>query len=264
MQRELKALIELLLTSTPSELEIQSNKNTVIVKSRNRQVNIIMARDLSAQLTAILLYLYELTGAIFKHYLASARRLQELRDYINVKINICVVDCDEDTRIFASFLGLLVEDLNYSLERAINIATLLVATSKEVSTIRELRSQNLSETNYLKYQESLSRIASYLKRLELEVQSTSEASRLLDLTSRVVSGEVSKIEILRDIFTKEGFTDVYFASKVLGACPQSARDTITELYERMWSQSNVFLLAPGILGALLKRIIPRESLVELP
>ena len=264
MQRELKTLVELLLTSTPSELEIQSSENTVIVKSRKRQLNIIVTRGLSAQLTAILLYLYELTGDIFKYYLTSTRRLQELRDYVNVEISVCVVDCDVDTRIFTSLLGLLVGDLSYSLERAVNIATLLVATSREASTVRELQSQSLLETNYLKYQESLSRLASYLRRLELGVQSSSETSRLLDLANRVVSGEVSRAEVLRDIFTREGFVDVYFASRVLGVCPQSARDTITELYERVWSRSGVLILAPGILGVLLKRIIPRESLVELP
>ncbi|MFZ8782737.1 MAG: hypothetical protein ACO2OR_01965 [Desulfurococcaceae archaeon] len=263
MHGELREIVEVLLTSTPGDLEIQSSECSVVVKSRGRGISVIAPRNLSGCLAIVLLYLYELTGEIFKHYLACTRRLRELASYIDLALDIYVVDCDEDTRALADLAGVLIRDFNYTLERAISVSELLVLVNRESSRVRQYQEEGVGEANYALYQESLSRVTSSLRRLELEARG-GEVERLLNVAGRAVRGEISGREVLERALLNEGFTRVYYASRVLGACPQSVRDVISALNDRDWSRRHTLILAPGILSVIFKKIIPAERLVSLP
>jgi len=261
---ELREIVEIFLTTTPGDLEIQSSECCVVAKSRSRGISVIAPRNLSGCLATVLLYLYELTGEIFKHYLVCIRKLRELVNYIDLTLDIYVVDCDEDTRALVDLAGVLIRDFNYTLERAISVSALLVLVNRESSRVRQYQKAGVGEANYALYQESLSRVASSLRRLELEVRGGSEVERLLNVAGRAVRGEISGREVLERALLNEGFTRVYYASRVLGACPQSVRDVISALNDRDWSRRHTLILAPGILSVLLKKIIPAERLVSLP
>lgn len=264
LRREVKTLLELLLTSQLEDVEIIIDDQVVKVKSRKREAEISVNRNTLIHVSTFLFYLHELTGSIFHKYLASTRRLKELRSYFNVKVDVYIVDCDEDTRVLINLIEVLLRDFKYTLEKAVNVAALLVMISREARVVKRLQTQSVREDSYLEYQESLSRVASCLRQLEVEVQSSDEVVKLLDLANRTQISEEFSRRVIESFLVEEGFTGVYYASRVLGKCSPTIASTVSDLYSSVLSQSGVFVLAPSIMRALLREIVPREELIELP
>ena len=263
MHRELKSLIELVLSSTQGDLEVRRVNGHLLFKSRSKSLEIVIEQRLQVQVAAILFYIYELTNDLYKFYSNTVKNLHKLREYIAVETCIYIIDCDEDTKIFISIIETLVEKFNYTVERAVNIASILTMLSKDVNVVKKLQTKTLSDLEYSAYQEALGRITGYLKQLEILIQSSEDLMRILDLVSEITSRGVTRRGVFETILTSEGFTRVYYISTLLRSCPGTVGDIIRELYENMWFQKNTYILAPGVLRVLLKRIIPREQLIEL-
>lgn|GEM_PF-1880744 len=264
MHREVKSLLELLLSSIRGDLEVRRVNEYLVFKSKSRGLEVIVEQKVQVLVAALLFYIYELTSDLYKSYSNTARRLRELKEYINVELYIYIVDCDEDTKIFTSIIEALVENFNYTVERAVNIASLLTLLSRDVSIVKRFQTKTLSELEYSAYQEAFGRVARYLKQLEILVQSSEDLARILDIVAEITSRGATRRGVLETILTSEGFMRVYYVSTLLRSCPGILGDIVRELYESIWFQENIYILAPGVLKLLLKRIIPREQLIELP
>jgi len=263
LHREVKSLLELLLSSTREDLEVRRVNEYLVFKSKSRGLEVIVEQKVQVRVASLLFYVYELTSNLYKSYSSTARRLRELREYINAELYIYIVDCDEDTRVFTSIIEALVENLNYTVERAVNIASLLIVLSRDVGIVKKFQTKTLSELEYTAYQEAFGRVAGYLKQLEILVQSSEDLARILDIVGEITSRGATCRGVLETILTSEGFTRVYYVSTLLRSCPSILGDVVRELYESMWFQENIYILAPSVLKVLLKRIIPREQLIEL-
>ena len=263
MHRELKTLLETLLTTGLQGIEIRRVDRKILVKSTSKQLEVIIPEELAIRVAVFFFYLYEFTWDNYRNCSTYTKRIREVRNYLDVRVDVYILDCDEDTRLFINLVEALVEKFKYSLENAVYTAILLVMISREASTIKKTQTQ-LTETTYFEYQESLGKIASYLKQLEAVVQDSSEVAKLLDLVNKTSSSEVLGGEVFKRLLSEGEFTRVYYVSKLLSKCPYNISETINELYTKILSKNSTFILAPGIIRVLLKRVIPREFLLELP
>jgi hypothetical protein len=264
LRGEVKQLLELVLSSPLGDIVVTVDGLVVKARSRITSVEISVSKRTPIRVAALFFYLYELTGSIFSKYLDCAKRLKDLRSHFDVEVHIYIVDCDVDTKLLTNLLEALLVDFKYNLEKAVNTAALLVMISREAEVVKKLRAPSISKAEYSLYQESLSRVASCLRQLEVQVQSSDELSRLVDLASKAqITGEQSK-HIVERALLEEGFTGVHYTSRVLSECSSTIASTVRDLYSRVLSQSGVLVLAPGIMRALLRGVVPREGLVELP
>lgn len=171
-----------------------------------------------------------------------------------------VNNCDQDTRLFLKVTRYIVDrGLSSDIDSAISHSSILVQLVKYYRLLRDIKNRELSERDYLEYQEALEKTMHYMG---LAIQSlgnpdtvASILKELEELNTDVL--DAGDLDIIKKALPASGTARLIEASKLLSECFSSISDVLVRVvqYIENFEDGEVYVLVPHEVLEYFKRLL---------
>ncbi|MEM4769535.1 MAG: hypothetical protein QW205_01640 [Desulfurococcaceae archaeon] len=170
-----------------------------------------------------------------------------------------IYDCDPETVRFTYMLDHVLElGSILDIDKATEIASLLILINKYAESVKELRKKEHANTGYYEYQFSLEKLSKYMNRL-LRLVEKSEVLELLieihELPDKYRSKHIGRV------FPNSVI--LYYTDLFSGECPDSTIKALEKVHLGMSSERKAILLVAQPLASILPRSSFKDSIALL-